>query len=218
MIDKPLPGQHSLFSEEILLRPDPARLVALKALTSGCKKCPLYCERTNIVFGEGCATSPDIAFVGEAPGEEDAAVGRPFMGAPGALLDGMIRAMGLTRETVYICNTVLCRPTEAGRNRKPTRGEIALCYEWFVGQLRCVQPKVIVALGSVAINALMGTKKDEPLHKFRGEWLEWQRRPLRASFHPAYLLKVPDDKLKAWEDLQAVLKLLKETGLAIPRV
>ena len=214
MTDLVLPGQRSLFKEELLLKPDLERLAALKAFAAGCKRCPLYCGRHSMVFGEGCLSNPVIAFVGEAPGAEEDAQGRPFVDAAGTLLDSMIKAIGLSRSDVYICNTVLCRPTESGRNRKPTRDEIAICREWFIGQLRCVQPRIVVALGVIAINALFETKKEEPLHKFRGEWLEWQKRPLRVTFHPAYLLRSPEDKLRAWEDLQAVVKKLKEMGLA----
>jgi DNA polymerase len=214
MSDKVLPGQLSLFQQELLLKPDPERLALLKVFMTNCRKCSLRRSAKNVVFGEGNTNNPIIAFVGEAPGEDEDTRGSPFVGVSGDMLNDMLKAMNIARSDVYICNVVACRPVEGGRNRRPTAEEVALCREWFVGQLRCVQPKLVVALGVVAANALLETRKEIPLHKLREEWLEWQKRPLRVSFHPAYLLRNPEDKLRAWEDLKEVMKRLKEMGLA----
>ena len=168
-----------------------------------CRKCKLSGTRTKVVFGEGCL-DPDIAFVGEAPGQTEDEQGRPFVGKAGELLEKMIVAMGYSRDRVYICNTVACRPPG---NRKPEEEEIKACKEFFVGQLRLVRPKAIVALGASAVGALLKTQK--AVKDLRGQWFDWEGTPVRVTYHPAYLLRSPNEKSKAWEDLQAVAQRLK---------
>lgn len=175
----------------------------------GCTKCGLAAERKNIVFGTGQPETPLIAFVGEAPGAEEDETGYPFVGQAGKLLSKMVGAMGLSREEqTYILNTVLCRPP---KNRAPLPEELAACEPRMVSQLRMVRPKTIVCLGTTAAHALLKTKT--PVGKLRGLWHEWEGIPVRVTYHPAYLLRDPKQKLPAWEDLKTVLEKL---GLPVP--
>lgn len=203
----PNPAALSLFSPEIL-DDGTATLTRLREDCRNCQACGLYVTRKNPVFGEGRATRPVIAFVGEGPGEQEDLAGRPFIGKSGQLLTQMIHAMGLTREEVYICNTVACRPPS---NRAPEDDEIKACQPFLLGQLRAVRPQVIVTLGGTAAKALI--KGGKALNELRGRWWEWEAVPVRPSFHPAYLLRKPVAKAEAWKDLQAVLKKL---GIELP--
>jgi DNA polymerase len=118
----------------------------------------------------------------------------------------MILAMKLKREDVYFCNVIACRPPDG---RPPSKEEVANCREWFVGQLRFIQPQLLVALGATAANVLLESKKLEPLNKLRGAWHDWQGTPMRVTFPPGHLHRHPLDKSHAWGDLQEVLKKLK---------
>ena len=184
-----------------------AALAALKERVTICQKCDLHQERTKAVFGEGNVNSPDIAFVGEGPGFNEDQAGRPFVGRAGQLLDQMIEAMGYAREDVYICNVVCCRPPG---NRRPQKEEADACNPFLAGQLHIVKPKVIVALGATAIQTLANSKKQ--LKDLRERWLEWKDKksglvvPLRATYHPAYLLRQPNKKSACWNDLQVVMQ------------
>jgi len=208
-------GQELLFSEEILRAGD-VSLEEVRKRAMVCQRCPLCKTRNNVVFGEGCPDRPPIAFVGEAPGANEDAQGRPFIGRAGQLLDKMIGAMDLSREQVYICNAINCRPPE---NRKPERAEIEACKMLLVCQLRIVQPSIIVTLGASATHALTTRKKG--IGALRGRWMEWKDKgkgaltgapiPLRATYHPAYLLRTPKAKKAVWEDLQIVMKWLNRT-------
>jgi len=162
--------------------------------------CGLSESRENVVFGIGKTDRPRVAFVGEGPGANEDMKGVPFIGKAGLLLDQMIDAMSMGREEVYITNVVLCRPPD---NRKPHPHEAQACREFLVGQLRAVQPECIVALGAAAAQALLGSKKK--ISALMGDWYEWEGTPVRATFHPAYLLRDPSQKRKAWDDLQAVM-------------
>jgi DNA polymerase len=208
-------SQELLFSEEVL-RAGQASINKLREMSLTCQKCALHKERTKVVFGEGCIDSPPIAFVGEAPGANEDAKGRPFIGRAGELLTRMIEAMGLTRDQIYICNAVCCRPPG---NRRPEKEEVDACNLFLVGQLRIVQPKIIVALGASAAQALSNKKKG--IGDLRGRWMQWEDKrkgkgivvvkpvPLRATYHPAYLLRNPNAKGKVWTDLQIVMKWLE---------
>lgn len=162
------------------------------------------------MFGEGNFDSPDIAFVGEGPGANEDESGRPFVGRAGQLLDQMIEAMGYSRSEIYICNVVCCRPP---KNRKPEKAEADACNMFLAGQLRIVKPKMVVALGATAAQALTNSKKG--IKDLRERWLEWKDKktgitaPLRATYHPAYLLRQPNKKNEAWKDLQMVMSWLK---------
>lgn len=171
-----------------------------------CSACPLHQSRTNTVPGEGNPTRPDILFIGEGPGAAEDAQGRPFVGEAGQLLDKMIAGMGYTREEVFIANIVKCRPPG---NRVPLPEEMAACTPYLKAQIALIQPKLIVALGKTAIEALL--KKPVAITRFRGTWCDLDGIPLMPTFHPAYLLRSPGKKGEVWADLKAVLaKLGKE--------
>lgn len=184
-------------------------LEAIEAHIAQCRNCPLCQERTHTVPGEGNAEQPDIMFVGEGPGAEEDAQGRPFVGKAGKLLDKMIDAMGYRREEVYIANVVKCRPPD---NRKPQREEMDLCLPYLHQQIRLIRPRVLVGLGGTAMEGLLG--KPVGITRMRGVWQECQGISLMPTFHPSYLLRDPAKKKDAWRDLQAVLaELGKEPPL-----
>lgn len=175
----------------------------------GCKKCILHAERTNTVFGQG---NPDarLVFIGEGPGYDEDKQGLAFVGKAGQLLTKMIAAMGLTRDEVYICNVVKCRPPG---NRTPTADEILACNPYLQEQLNTIQPEMIVALGAPAAKTVLHTA--ESIGRLRGRFHEYfysgspgvgPSVPVMPTFHPAYLLRSPDEKRKAWDDLQMVME------------
>jgi DNA polymerase len=181
-----------------IIQPQDASLEAIREDLGECIRCKLHEHRTNIVFGEG-APDARIVFVGEGPGADEDATGRPFVGRAGQLLDKIIAAIGLKREEVYISNIVKCRPPG---NRTPERDEVATCEQFLFRQLALIRPKVIVALGSPAFQTLVRTK--ESITRARGEWREWNGIMVMPTFHPAYLLRVPEKKREAWEDMKKV--------------
>ena len=174
----------------------------VRARMGECTLCKLHKGRHTIVFGVG---NPEarLMFVGEAPGEDEDLKGEPFVGKAGQLLTKMIEAMGLRREDVYICNTVKCRPPN---NRNPEPDELAACEPFLKGQLASVKPEVIVTLGKFAAQALL--REQTPITRLRGQWREYEGIPVMPTFHPAYLLRSPQEKTKVWEDLQSVMKKL----------
>jgi len=182
----------------------------------GCEKCHLAQSRNKIVFGQGAADT-SLVFVGEAPGAEEDRQGVPFVGRAGQLLTRMIEAMGLKRDQVYICNVLKCRPPG---NRTPSADEIAACSPMLLQQLQIIEPTVIVALGAPASQTLLETK--EAIGRLRGRFHDFYPSgtpligdpvKLMPTYHPAYLLRNPPDKRKAWEDLQLVMA---ELGLPVP--
>jgi len=181
-----------------------------------CRRCNLCENRRRTVFGEGDPDA-DLVFVGEGPGEEEDRQGRPFVGRAGELLTKMIAAMGLTRQQVYICNIVKCRPPG---NRAPTPEEVAACWQYLIRQLQIIQPKVIVTLGNPATQNLLNTRIG--ITRMRGNWQVLpaigeglQGIPVMPTFHPAYLLRqyTPENRRKVWEDLQ---KVIEKLGLRPP--
>jgi uracil-DNA glycosylase len=174
----------------------------VRARMGECTLCKLHRGRHTIVFGVGNPKAR-LMFVGEAPGEDEDLKGEPFVGKAGQLLTKMIEAMGLRREDVYICNTVKCRPPN---NRNPEPEELAACEPFLKGQLAAVQPEVIVTLGKFAAQALL--REQTPITRLRGQWREYEAIPVMPTFHPAYLLRSPQEKGKVWDDLQAVMKKL----------
>jgi uracil-DNA glycosylase family 4 len=193
--------QVMLFSDDVIRGPVGEKEVQrLRERALECRLCRLSESRTNVVFGVGYSDQPPVAFVGEGPGANEDLEGVPFIGPAGKLLDQMLEAMNLQRHEVFITNCVLCRPPD---NRKPHPHEVGACRELLLSQLRAVNPKCIVALGASAAQALLGTKKK--ISALMGEWYEWEGTPVRATFHPAYLLRDPSQKRKAWDDLQAVM-------------
>nr|WP_227027231.1 uracil-DNA glycosylase [Corallococcus soli] len=172
-----------------------------------CRRCKLCTGRKNIVFGSGNPRA-DLVFVGEGPGESEDLQGVPFVGAAGDLLTKMIAAMGFTRNDVYICNVVKCRPPG---NRNPEPDEIAACEPFLRSQLLAIQPKAIVALGKFAAQTLL--RDTTAITRMRGSWREYEGIPLMPTFHPAYLLRNSAEKRNAWADLQQVMKLFgKQPG------
>ena len=173
-----------------------------------CQRCVLGKTRKNLVFGVGNPQAR-LVFVGEGPGADEDVKGEPFVGAAGQVLNRIISAMGLKREEVYICNVVKCRPPG---NRDPEPDEIAICSPFLLRQLQSINPEVIVALGKLATNTLLGLK--EPIPKLRGKFRDFNGVPLMPTFHPSYLLhKQGDGSMESfwdvWDDMTQVLRLLK---------
>ncbi len=183
-------------SERDLLLAGSLTLQDTRHVLGECTRCKLHPHRTQIVFGVGNAQA-DLVFVGEAPGADEDAQGEPFVGRAGQLLTRMIEAIGLRREEVYICNVLKCRPPN---NRTPEPDEIASCEPFLIAQLKAIKPKLICALGAVAVSALLKTKT--PLSKLRGRFHDYHGIPLLVTYHPAYLLRNPNEKRTAWQDLQ----------------
>ena len=155
----------------------------------------------------------EIMFVGEAPGADEDAQGEPFVGRAGQLLTKIIKAMGFGREEVYIANILKCRPdVPAGSfgNRAPTPREMQTCRPYLMEQIDIIKPKVIVALGAVAVEGLLGTRA--PMRELRGRWESFDGTPLMITYHPAYLLRnqSPSEKRKVWEDMMLVLERLEK--------
>lgn len=178
------------------------RLEMLAGDASSCTRCPLHAGRHNSVFSRGNGSS-GVVFVGEGPGEEEDRQGLPFVGPAGQLLDRMITAMQLSRDDVYVCNIVKCRPP---KNRKPEPAEMASCMPFLAEQLELIAPRVIVALGATAVLGLLGSA--EGITRLRGQWKSYRGIPVMPTFHPAYLLRTPAAKRDVWRDLQEVLRRL----------
>lgn len=190
--------------------------IALQTLDSehvtGCTRCQLHEQRTQTVFGVGNPQA-DLVFVGEGPGADEDRTGEPFVGKAGQLLTRMIAAMTLTRDQVYICNIVKCRPPG---NRTPTPEEMTTCLPYLVRQLALIRPKIIVTLGRPASQTLLATTT--PISRIRGTMHDFPPPSLNMpgmptcklmpTFHPAYLLRSPNEKGKAWADLQQVMEFL----------
>ena len=181
----------------------------------GCTRCGLSTTRTQTVFGEG---NPDaqICFIGEGPGKDEDASGRPFVGRAGQKLNDMIGAMGLKREDVFICNIVKCRAylTDIGKDRPPSEEETAACTPYLVRQMEIVRPKVIVTLGLPSTRYLLKLK--DPMTKMRGNWSSWRGIKVMPTWHPAYVLRNYTEQTRGevWNDLK---KVLGELGLPIPK-
>jgi DNA polymerase len=186
-------------------------MAALRERAMSCVKCPhLAKSRRTVVFGTGDIQAR-LMFVGEAPGMDEDARGEPFVGAAGQLLTRIIKAMGFTRETVYIANILKCRPDTPGQssgNRKPTPEEMRTCLPWLLEQIDLVRPEVMVALGATAVEGLLG--KGEGISKLRGRFQTFHDVPVMPTFHPSYLLRnqAVTEKRKVWEDMMQVLEKL----------
>lgn len=173
----------------------------LRQAVADCRACGLCESRTQTVFGVGHERAHWM-IVGEAPGEQEDKAGEPFVGPAGHLLDGLLQALGLGRQPgepasqVFIANTLKCRPP---RNRNPAPEELARCAPFLARQVALVQPRVILAMGRFAIQQVLGT--DEAVGRLRGRIHQYQGVPVVVSYHPAYLLRQPSEKAKAWEDL-----------------
>lgn len=184
----------------------------LQATVAECRACGLCASRKNTVFGVGQRNAPWMV-IGEAPGENEDLQGEPFVGQAGKLLDNMLAAIGLSRQTegrpeglggVYIANTLKCRPPG---NRNPEPVELQTCAPYLVRQVALVQPKIILAMGRFAVQSLLQTT--EPIGKLRGRVHQYQGVPVVVTYHPAYLLRNPPDKAKAWADLCLALQTVQ---------
>ena len=177
----------------------------LRDIALSCRNCPLAASRQNVVFGEGNGHAR-LMFVGEGPGADEDASGRPFVGAAGQLLDKMINAMHLQREEVYIANIVKCRPPG---NRMPGEEEAAACIGYLKKQIELIHPEVIVLLGGTALHFLL---QADGITRFRGRWQDYNGIAVMPTFHPAFLLRKPEAKREAWHDLKLVMARL---GIAL---
>ena len=188
----------------------------LKNRVLGCDVCKSELNPdAQVVFGVG-SLDADLFFCGEAPGAEEEKAGEPFVGPAGELLDRIISAMGLTRESVYIGNVVNFRPRHHSSygNRPPTAEEMSFCLPYLKAQLEIVKPKVVVALGKTATDGLLGADPQRRLGQMRGTWHQYEGTPLMVTYHPSYLLHNPSksSKRKVWEDMLLVMEKL---GLSI---
>ena len=179
-----------------------AQLAQLAASVADCQACRLHESRRQVVFGTGNPAA-DLVFVGEAPGRDEDVQGEPFVGPAGQLLTRIIQAIGLTRQDVYILNVIKCRPPQ---NRNPLPDEVAACRPIIEKQLACLRPRVICALGTFAAQALLHS--DERISRLRGRFHPMGDILVRPTFHPAYLLRNPQDKRKVWEDMQDIQREL----------
>jgi uracil-DNA glycosylase len=190
-----------------------AMLASVRERVCACTKCAhLACSRTQTVFGVGNSDA-DLMFIGEAPGVDEDKQGEPFVGRAGQLLTRILRAMNFAREDVYIANILKCRPdTPQGSfgNRAPTPTEMQTCRPYLVEQIEVIQPKVLVALGAVAVEGLLGMRGT--MRELRGRWHAYNGIPLMITYHPAYLLRnqAPSEKRKVWEDMLQVLERLDQ--------
>ncbi|HSN13612.1 MAG TPA: uracil-DNA glycosylase [Anaeromyxobacteraceae bacterium] len=180
-------------------------LLSIRRELGECARCKLSGGRTHLVFGVGNPAA-ELMFVGEGPGADEDRQGEPFVGKAGQLLTKMIEAMGLRREEVYIANVVKCRPPD---NRNPEPDELEACEPFLRAQIAAIRPRVLVALGKFAAQTLL--RDPTPITRLRGGWREYEGVRLMPTFHPAYLLRRPAEKAKAWEDLKLVVRELGRT-------
>lgn len=196
----------SLFESPLAQQPASETLENIRADLGDCRRCKLCSGRTHIVFGSGTSQTR-LVFVGEGPGADEDLQGLPFVGAAGQLLTKIIEAIQLTREQVYICNVVKCRPPG---NRTPEEDEIAACSPFLFRQLESIRPKIICCLGAVATQTVLGTKA--AVGKLRGRFHEYRGIQVMPTWHPAYLLRNPAAKRDVWDDVRKVRALLDELG------
>ena len=173
---------------------------------ASCRRCPLHQSRTQTVFGVGNRDA-EWMIIGEAPGAEEDRRGEPFVGRAGKLLDEMLRAVGQQRRDVFIANILKCRPPN---NRDPKPDEAAACRDYLERQIDTVQPKIILAVGRIAAQHLLGS--DAPVGSLRGTVHRFGDIPLVVTYHPAYLLRSPTQKRAAWDDLCLATRVLMESA------
>ncbi len=191
--DRPLPSRRTVEEGLGHIRDD----------LGDCRRCGLSANRTHIVFGEG-HPGARLVFVGEGPGFEEDRSGRPFVGPAGQLLTKIIEAIKLSRDQVYICNVIKCRPPG---NRNPAPDEIAACRPFLERQIAAIRPEAICTLGTFAAQALLNTQM--PISRLRGRFHSYNGIQLMPTYHPAYLLRNPDQKRAVWEDMKQVASLLR---------
>lgn len=185
---------------------------ALAACVAACTRCELSETRTQTVFGIGDRNARWLV-IGEAPGAEEDKRGEPFVGRAGALLNAMLAAIGLAREAVFIANILKCRPPS---NRDPKPAEVSACSAYLERQIALVQPTIILAVGRIAAQNLL--KVDTPIGRMRGHLHHYGERsiPVVVTYHPAYLLRSPGEKRKAWDDLRLALATYREREASSP--
>ncbi|MGD9364843.1 MAG: uracil-DNA glycosylase [Desulfobacteraceae bacterium] len=181
----------------------PEMLEEVRSDLVDCQRCRLAGGRTHIVFGHGNPKAR-LVFVGEGPGAEEDRQGLPFVGAAGQLLTKIIEAMKLTRDQVYICNVIKCRPPG---NRNPAPDEIAACRPYLERQLTAVKPEVICTLGTFAAQTLLNTT--QPVSRLRGRFQSYKNIKVMPTYHPAYLLRNPERKRAVWDDMKKIMALLR---------
>lgn len=185
--------------------PEPLDWESLERCVAACTACALHQSRTQTVFGVGNREAQWM-IIGEAPGEQEDLRGEPFVGPAGMLLNEMLRAIGLSREQVYIANILKCRPP---RNRDPQADEAAACEGYLKRQVALIQPRIILAVGRIAAQNLL--KTNLAIGKLRGQVHRYEQIPLVVTYHPAYLLRTPTEKRRAWDDLRLALGTLRQT-------
>ncbi len=199
-----VPAPNGSLFEEDSSKPGES-LSEIREALGDCTRCKLHkLGRHTIVFGVGNSNA-DLMFVGEAPGRDEDEQGIPFVGRAGQLLTKIIEAIGLSRDDVYIANVIKCRPPE---NRNPEPDEVDTCEPFLFRQVQAVRPKVIVALGTFAAQALLRTK--DPISRMRGRVFKYGTARLVPTFHPAFLLRSPDKKRDVWEDMKRVRSMLAD--------
>lgn len=180
----------------------PESLEDIRAGLGDCQRCALASGRTHIVFGDG-SSKARLVFVGEGPGEDEDLQGIPFVGAAGQLLNKIIAAMKLSRDQVYMCNVIKCHPPG---NRNPEPDEIKACRPFLERQLAAIAPEVICTLGTFATQTLLDTSR--PISQLRGRFQTYNNAKVMPTFHPAYLLRHPEQKRAVWEDMKKVMVVL----------
>ena len=187
-------------------------LEEIRAELGDCQRCLLGKTRTTLVFGVGNPHAR-LVFVGEAPGRDEDLQGEPFVGEAGGILTRIITRMGMTRQDVYICNVLKCRPPG---NRNPDPGEIEKCGPFMLRQVKAIGPEVIIALGTFAAQTLLQTK--EPISRLRGRFRDYHGIPLMPTFHPSFLLHNKKDTEKFWLVWEDMVQVLEKLGLPVPEV
>jgi uracil-DNA glycosylase family 4 len=208
-IDVWVPRDHAEPEADVVdpvIEPDTLDWSALRDTVAACTRCELHQSRTQTVFGVG-SPDADWMIIGEAPGAEEDRRGEPFVGRAGKLLDEMLLAVGQGRDSVFIANILKCRPPN---NRDPKAEESAECRGYLERQIELAQPKIILAVGRIAAQLLLDT--DTPVGRLRGAKHFLNKTPLVVTYHPAYLLRSPSQKRKAWEDLCLARQFLAEAG------
>ena len=199
--DAPEPLETSV-QEEVHVSSEGMDWPELRDCVANCTRCELSGSRTNTVFGVGNVEA-DWLIIGEAPGAEEDRRGEPFVGRAGQLLDQMLIAIGQSRDTVFIANILKCRPPN---NRDPKPAEAAACRAYLERQIELIQPKIVLAVGKIAAQNLLGT--DDPVGRMRGRPHDLGGIPLVVTYHPAYLLRSPSQKNKSWSDLCLAARLV----------
>lgn len=183
----------------------PLNFETLEERVAACTACPLHRSRRQTVFGVGNREA-DWMVIGEAPGEQEDLRGEPFVGRAGMLLNEMLRAIGLRREQVYIANVLKCRPP---RNRDPQADEAAACEAYLKQQIALIKPRIVLAVGRIAAQNLLKTTL--AIGKLRGQVHRYEQIPMVVTYHPAYLLRTPSEKRRAWDDLRLALGTFRQT-------